>query len=137
MFSNNRDAYRQSFFIAWDKYKKKLLLEPIEAQLVDIILLHPEYHSLLEKLAAYQHQEFDLGENPFFHMSLHLAIREQIRTNRPAGIAQVHQNLIQQTIDTHEAEHRMMKCLARMIWEAQQTGVMSSDEEYLEKLKLL
>jgi hypothetical protein len=26
------------------------------------------------------------GENPFLHMGLHLALREQIATDRPAGI---------------------------------------------------
>ncbi|TAK77285.1 MAG: DUF1841 family protein [Gammaproteobacteria bacterium] len=136
MYSNHREAYRQAFFIAWQKWQKKLPLEAVEAQLVEIIIQHPEYHALLEKPEAYQYQEFSLEENPFFHMSLHLAIREQIHTNRPAGIAQLYQQLIQ-TSQPHEVEHSMMTCLAQVMQAAQQSGEMPEEEEYLEKLKLI
>ena len=43
MYTNDRDAYRHAFYTAWQKYQKKLALEPLEKQLVEIILLHPEY----------------------------------------------------------------------------------------------
>jgi len=135
MYTNNRDAYRQAFFTVWQKYQKKLPLEPVEAQLVEIIDLHPEYHPLLGKPDSYQNQEFTTEENPFLHMSLHIALREQIRTNRPAGVAAIYADLIEKYVHTHEVEHRMMECLSQIIWSAQQTGVMSSEEYYLEKLK--
>ncbi|RDI42834.1 DUF1841 family protein [Aquicella lusitana] len=137
MFTNHREAYRQAFFEAWEKHLKKqtLELEPVEAQLIEIMLYHPEYHALLEKPAAFQQQEFTLEENPFFHMSLHLAVREQIRTNRPTGIAQIHQELMAAYQDIHQVEHLMMTCLAQMLWKAQQTGEMPNDENYLEKLR--
>lgn len=135
MYTNNRDAYRQTFFMAWQKYQKKLPLEPIEAQLIDIILLHPEYQPLLDANTC-QQQEFALEENPFFHMSLHLAIREQCHTNRPIGISPLYQQLTAK-YNAHEAEHQMMQCLAQFIYLAQQTGAMPNEEHYLEKLKLL
>lgn len=136
MYTNDRDAYRQSFFVVWDKYKKKLPLDAVETQLLDIILLHPEYHGLLDHPSSFQTQEFQLEENPFFHMSLHLALREQIRTQRPAGITAIYQSLLKK-MNAHEAEHRMMQCLAQVMWKAQQTGIPPSETDYLEKLKQL
>src|SRR5574340_745819 len=117
MYSNNRDAYRQTFIIAWQKHLKKLPLETIEAQLIEIILKHPEYHSLLDEKTSGE-QEFALDENPFFHMSLHLALREQVHTNRPNGIATLYQQLITKYSDAHDVEHRMMTCLAQIMWKA-------------------
>lgn len=137
MYSNNRDAYRQAFFTAWQKYQKKIPLEAVEAQLIDIILLHPEYHSLLDKNNINQTPEFALEENPFFHMSLHLAMREQLHTNRPAGMALIHQQLIAKYHHAHDVEHQMMACLSQMMWKAQQTGVAPNETEYLEKLRAL
>ena len=132
MYTNNRDAYRQTFFAAWQKYQKQLPLEPVEKQLIEIMLLHPEYHPLLNHPEAFEKQEFELEENPFFHMSLHLAIREQIRTDRPAGITAVYDAL---SARSEDAEHLMMTCLAQMIWAAQQSGEMPSEEEYLSRLR--
>ena len=48
----------------------------------------------------------------------HLAIREQVATNRPAGIAEVHQKLSARLGDTHEAEHAMLEPFAETLWEA-------------------
>lgn len=135
MYTNNRDAYRQTFFAAWQKYLKKWPLEAVEQQLVEVILLHPEYHALLEKPRAFQNQEFALEENPFFHMSLHIAIREQIRTNRPAGIAQIHEQLLRKYADAVQVEHRMMECLAQVMWQSQQKGEAPGEIVFLEKLK--
>ena len=135
MYTNNRETYRQAFFIVWQKYQKKLPLESVEAHLIDIILLHPEYHPLLDKAAAYQNQEFAIEENPFFHMSLHLALREQIQTNRPMGIKAIQQQLIEKYFDAHDVEHKMMQCLAQIMWEAQQNGTMPEEQVYLEKLR--
>lgn len=137
MYTNNRDAYRLMFFTVWEKHLKKMSLEPIEAQLIDIILMHPEYHSILEKPASYQSQEFSIEENPFVHMSLHLAILEQIQTDRPKGIKLIHQKLIKQFENEHDALHSMMGCLAKILWTAQQNGETPSEEEYLKSLEII
>lgn len=137
MYTDNRDAYRQAFFVAWDKYKKQQMLNPMEAQIVEIILVHPEYHTLLENPKQFEKQEFSLEENPFFHMSLHVAIREQIRMDRPSGVADIYQQLNEKFQDPHEAEHAMVTCLAQTLWQAQQTGNMESEAAYIAKLKQL
>lgn len=135
MYSDNRNAYRQFFFTLWQKYQKKIPLETNETQLIEIILQHPEYHRFLDK--QYENQEFTIEENPFFHMSLHLAIREQIATNRPVGITSIYQNLMMEYQNNLLVEHMMMERLAHFIYLGQKNGTMASDSEYLDALRTL
>jgi len=136
MFSNEREEMRQVYFKAWDKYLQQIPLEPLETQLVEIILLHPEYHPVLAQAEDYQHADFEQG-NPFLHLGLHMALREQVNTNRPLGIQQVYQALCIKLGDKHNAEHQMIDVLADVLWQAQQSGKMPDEESYLVKLKQL
>lgn len=134
MYTNNRDAYRNTFFTVWQKFQKKLPLDALETQLIHIILLHPEYQKFLHNTDL-QQQEFTPEENPFLHMSLHLALHEQLQTNRPSGISQIYQQLKEKYQDEHEVKHHMMRVLAHLLWQAQQTGEMPDDKTYLEALR--
>ncbi len=133
MFSTDRDQLRKVFFDAWQKYKQHLPIEPLEAQLIEIMLLHPEYHSVLDQPDNFHLHDF-AESNPFLHMSLHLAIREQVNTNRPAGIQAIYQQHCVKSQDAHIAEHIMMDCLAEVLWQAQQDGKMPDEENYLRLL---
>jgi hypothetical protein len=130
----NRNEMRQVFFDTWCKYQEKQPLEPIEAQLIDIILLHPEYHFFLTDPARYQDADF-VDANPFLHLSLHLALREQINTNRPSGISGLYHQLCVRLQNSHDAEHAMLDCLSRILWDAQQANVIPDEQMYLESLK--
>ena len=136
MFSNNRDEYRKVFFDAWLKHKTQQILEPLEAQLVELMLLHPEYHSMLDDPEGNQAKDFE-SSNPFLHMSLHLGIREQVATNRPLGIREVYISICEKYQDVHVAEHKMMEYLAQVLWEGQKSGNMLDEIDYLEGLKKL
>lgn len=139
-YGNSVSDTRKVFFDSWHKYRHKQPLLALEQQLVDVILAHPEYHSLLEKDNAPIEQAYfpELGQtNPFLHMGLHLAIREQIATNRPAGIADVFQRLIQQGINSLEVEHKMLDLLAECLWEAQRYQAAPDEQHYLTKLQNL
>lgn len=135
MYTDNRDDYRLLFFTAWVKYQKKLPLEPVEAQLVQVILKHPEYHVFLAKAETSQKQEFTLEENPFLHMSLHQAVHDQLSLDQPQGIRQLQQGLLKKYGNEHQVEHLIMQCLYAMMVQAQQSGVMPSDNDYMQKLK--
>lgn len=135
MYTSHREAYRQTFFQVWQKYQKQSVLDAVEQQILVVILLHPEYHDVLNKPALYQNQEFALEENPFFHMSLHIAVREQIRADRPQGTSHAYRQLIEKYGDAKDVEHRMMQCLAQVMWEAQQRGEAPDEMVFLEKLK--
>jgi hypothetical protein len=68
-------------------------------------------------------------------MGLHLALREQLGTRRPAGIELVYQRLARRLGDVHEAEHRMIEVLAQALWEAQRAGRAPDEQRYLERLQ--
>jgi Domain of unknown function (DUF1841) len=103
-----------------------------------VIAEHPEYIPFIESGEAALGSDFrpDGGAvNPFLHLGLHLAIREQVATNRPAGIRAVYESLTQRHGTSLEAEHAMLDVLAETIWESQRSNVMPDEQAYLEKLK--
>jgi Domain of unknown function (DUF1841) len=135
----NRDQMRRMYLEAWRKFSSKAPLEPLEAQLAAVISEHPEYVTWLEAGDQALGAEFTPEggqQNPFLHMGLHLAIREQVATNRPAGIAEVHQKLSAR-LGVHDAEHAMLEPLAETLWDAQRQGRMPDEQVYLERLRKL
>ncbi|HEV2267873.1 MAG TPA: DUF1841 family protein [Steroidobacteraceae bacterium] len=136
----SREQLRRMYSEAWRKYNARQPLEPLEAQVAAIIAEHPEYMPLLESgpeaLSADYTPEGG-RENPFLHMGLHLAIREQVTTDRPPGIAQVHRALSKRLGDPHAAEHAMLEPLAETLWESQRSGRAPDEQRYLERLRTL
>lgn len=128
---------RQLFFQSWQKYQKKQPLTPLEDQIVHVILAHPEYHPTIENYSKYQEHSYypELGEtNPFLHMGLHIAVREQVSTNRPKGIQAVYQKLLQKLRDPLEVEHVIMNQLAECLWLAQKNNLPPDEQHYLNAL---
>lgn len=140
-YSDNQQDLRQAYFDAWQKAKdKKNLLTPLEQQLVDVIVDHPEYHDFLEQKNPdlYKIYSPELGEtNPFLHLALHLAIREQITTNRPQGIRSCFYNLLDKMQDKLHAEHAVMEQLAHCLWLAQKNNQAIDEKEYLLAIEAL
>jgi hypothetical protein len=133
-----RERLREMYAEAWRRHRERLPLEPLHAQIVAVIELHPEYHAVLESGADALTRDYtpDSGAtNPFLHMGLHLAIREQVGTDRPAGIRAVHAALTRRLGDPHAAEHRMIECLADALWEAQVSGRTPDEAAYLAALR--
>lgn len=131
---------RQVFFVTWQKYKQNQILQPLEEQIIAVVLSHPEYQKFLESPEKYRDKEFlpELNEtNPFLHMGLHLAVREQIATNRPAGITQIYNKLLHKYSDHLEVEHRFMEVLAEYLWQAQTGKIELNEENYREMLAKL
>ena len=135
-----RSGLRRHYFEAWRKAREGRPLEPLEHQLASVIEQHAEYHALLEDEAAALWRDYtaESGQsNPFLHLGLHLAIREQVATDRPPGIAAVHRELVRRLGDRHEAEHRMMERLGEALWLSQRTGRPPDESAYLESLRRL
>ena len=135
----SRDQLRETYRAAWRRFKQHHTLSPLDKQVVAVIAEHPEYHVIVESAAAdlanYSPRSGQL--NPWLHMGLHLAIREQVATDRPAGISHVHARLAAASGDAHEAEHRMLEVLAAQLWEAQRAGSAPDENVYLERLRQL
>ena len=135
-----REEMRRRYLEAWRKFSAHEPLEPLEGQLAAVIAEHPEYIGWLESGDAALLAEFTPEggrENPFLHMGLHLAIREQVATDRPAGIARLHRELTRRSENAHAAEHRMIEPLAQTLWEAQRSGQVPDELAYLERLRRL
>lgn len=137
-FSQDRTTLRQHFAAAWRKRLDGGPLEPLDAAISDVIAMHPEYHSLLESGEDVLARDYppELGEtNPFLHLSMHLGVREQLATNRPAELRSLHSALITIHADAHEAEHAMMECLAEVLWQAQRYSALPDERAYIECLR--
>ena len=79
---------------AWRLFISQQPMSPLEAQIAAVVSEHPEYHNALNIDGVHGDFTPEAGEtNPFLHMGLHLAIREQVSTNRPPGIGKIHTRL--------------------------------------------
>ena len=135
MFNPSRAEARRFFFDTWRKYGAKETLSALEGTALEIILQHPEYHAMLSDPDNYLDRDYlpEFGEtNPFLHMSMHLAIAEQLSINQPTGICDHFKNLLEQCGTAHDAQHITMDCLAEMIWQAQRDQSSPDAALYLE-----
>jgi hypothetical protein len=133
-----RSSLRRQYLEAWRKAREGRPLEPLEHQLAAVIEQHAEYHALFEEATDALGRDYtpESGQsNPFLHLGLHLAIREQVATDRPPGIAAVHRELSLRLGGVHEAEHRMMERLGEALWLSQRTGRPPDEAAYLESLR--
>lgn len=122
MFKPSREQARQLFFDTWRKYRQHEILSGIEMIVLEVILLHPEYHGILDDAGRYLYKDYspEMGDtNPFLHMSMHVTIKEQLSIDQPIGICERFARLQKNTGSEHAATHQIMECLAEMIWQAQ------------------
>jgi Domain of unknown function (DUF1841) len=141
IFANqSREQLRQMYLASWRKFRAQEPLQPLEKQVTAVIAEHPEYIAWLESGRDALGAEFTPEggrENPFLHMGMHLAIREQLATNRPAGFADLHRRLCEHYGDAHEAEHALLTPLGETLWEAQRAGRAPDETDYLRKVEAL
>ena len=140
LFTQDRTRNRQLFRSAWQKFVNEDTLEPLEKQIVDLLKDHPEYHNLLtasDDLLDHDFTAEDGSENPFLHLSLHLALREQVGTDRPSGIASITRSLLLKHGDGHTVEHLMIERLGLFLWEAQRQSRAPDEQAYLQSLREL
>lgn len=135
MFNPSRNQARQFFFDTWRKYRAGEELSGLEKIALEIILMHPEHHALLDAPERYLDRDYapdDGALNPFLHLSLHLAVEEQLSIDQPPGIRAAFERLRAKSGDEHDAKHALLECLAETIWQAQRTGVAPDEKTYLE-----
>jgi hypothetical protein len=137
IFGADRNELRRAYAEAWHKHRAGRALNPLETQIAAIVGLHPEYESFVTGELDQDFMPEGGRTNPFLHMGLHLGLREQIATNRPAGIAAVFSALTEKIGDVHTTEHRMIDCLAEALWEAQRANRAPDEAKYLRHLRRL
>ncbi|HEX9626560.1 MAG TPA: DUF1841 family protein [Acidiferrobacterales bacterium] len=137
MYGHDRRAIRAVFCRAWQRYRDRQPLEGVETMIVAVVAQHPEYHALLEDPAAAEDRDFppETGTtNPFMHLGMHLAIEEQLSIDQPSGVRARFQALLEREADAHRAQHRMMDCLAEMLWQASREAAAPDPAGYLDCL---
>lgn len=138
IFGQSREELRAFYRTAWQKRTEGLPMSALESQIADVVALHPEYHRAVSLDAIDRDYRPEGGEsNPYLHMGLHLGLREQVATDRPAGIREVFEALCAGGADIHGVEHRMIDCLAETLWEAQRGNTAPDEQRYLERLRQL
>ena len=134
MFNPSRDEARRFLIDAWKKRREGGPLSALEQIAAAIIALHPEYHALLELPDANLDHDFppESGSvNPFLHLSLHLAVAEQLAIDQPPGIRAQYERLRHAHGDEHRAQHAVLECLGEVLWNAQRHGTAPDAALYL------
>ncbi len=138
MFSPSREQVRQFFFDTWAKYRAATPLQGLETVALEVILLHPEYHAVLAAPERSADRDYtpEMGQtNPFLHMSLHLALEEQLSIDQPPGVLGAFDKMLRRSATRHDALHAALECLGEMVWKSQRDGAAPDAQSYLECLK--
>ncbi|MFT3758654.1 DUF1841 family protein [Thauera sp.] len=137
MFNPSRDQVRNFFIESWRKHQAREVLTPMETIAADIIGHHPEYHAIVEDPDAID-RDFppeDGGINPFLHLSLHLAIEEQLSIDQPPGIRAAFEAACVRHGNRHDAMHDALESLGEMLFNAQRNGTPPDAAAYLASLR--
>jgi hypothetical protein len=122
VFNPSREDVRRFFCDAWRKHRSGSVLTPTEGVAIDWILRHPEYHAELDDAESATQRDYRIEDgrtNPFLHLSMHLAIAEQLSIDQPPGIRAAYAKLAARLGDEHAAAHEVMECLGEVVWTAQ------------------
>jgi hypothetical protein len=133
MFTPTREESRRFLVQAWGKYQASQPLAPLERIAAELIAKHPEYHALLDDARRLDRDYPPEGgeTNPFLHLSLHVAVAEQLAIDQPPGIRAHFERLRVARGDEHAALHALVECLGEVIWQAQRTASAPDAALYL------
>jgi hypothetical protein len=130
----DRESLRAVFFRAWGRHTRGEPLEGVETLIVQVVARHPEYQALLESDEVSDRDYPSGTANPFLHLGMHIAIEESLALDQPSGIREQYRVLLERFRDEHAVQHRMMDCLADMLWRAQREARAPDTHAYLECL---
>jgi hypothetical protein len=138
MFTPTREQVREFFIEAWHKYQAQEVLSALETVAAGIVLEHPEYHALLTGPDAMT-REFppeDGQTNPFLHMSLHMAVEEQLSIDQPPGIRATFEVLRRiHGGGRHNAMHDVLECLGETMFKALRDHGSPDGTAYLDSIR--
>ena len=137
MFAPSRDEARRFLIDAWRRQRAGEPLSALEQTAARIVAMHPEFHAVLEAPQAHLDRDYrpEQGDiNPFLHLSLHLAVAEQLAIDQPPGIVAHFERLRAARGDAHAALHAVLECLGETIWQAQRLGTGPDAAVYLDCL---
>jgi len=137
MFTPSRDEARRFLIDTWTKARAGEPQSDLERIATRLIALHPEYHPVLEDPDKFALRDFapESGDvNPFLHLSLHLAVAEQLAIDQPPGIRAQFERIRDTHGDEHAALHAVLECLGEVLWASQRHGTPPDAQLYLDCL---
>jgi hypothetical protein len=136
MFNPTRDQARLFFLNSWKKYHLEQPLSEAESLALLWMTRHPEYFPVFdedpERVLSADYSVEQGQSNPFLHLSMHLAVAEQVSIDQPPGIRAAFSKLCEKMGDEHKAAHQVFECLAEQIYQQQRNGVPFSSENYIQ-----
>ena len=138
MFTPSRDEARRFIVEAWSKFRAGAPLSDLERVVASLVAMHPEYHALVADGERHLDRDWipDGGAvNPFLHLSLHLAVAEQLAIDQPPGIRAEFERLRAARGDEHDALHAVVECLGETMWQSQRLGTGPDANVYLACLR--
>jgi len=133
-------AHRQIFWDAWQRAKDNLPLDAMQVRIARVIEMHPEYHHFFNDMEDFLERDFqvDDGMNPYLHLSLHLALEEQIATRQPPEVGNaIEYMMTTKGIDRHAALHSVLEILAESVYFSQREGKDPDVLQYLTRVREL
>lgn len=133
-------AHRKVFWMAWSRARAGASLNALEQRIVEVIAMHPEYQTLFADEERFLDGDrwSDDGVNPYLHLSLHLALEEQLATRQPPAVVDALQRLMaSRRMDRHQALHALLEVLAETVHQAQQRGGEPDVLAYQRRLEAL
>jgi len=139
IYSGDRGSMRDVFFNAWEKHDNGQVLEPMDAMILRVIEMHPEYKKIVSNRRKNRDRDHfpEAGDtNPFFHMGMHMTVLEQIGSDQPPGVRACFEAVLSRVGDEHDATHVVIECLSEWLAQAQAPGGQQLDPaDYLTRLK--
>jgi hypothetical protein len=136
--NHTREQLRRAYAEAWAKHLAHSPLTPLEALITDVIGAHPEYQRFVadaDTALSFEQDTAGAADNPFLHMGLHLAVREQLSIDRPPGIRDLLRQLQALSGDGHLGEHILMEALGEELYDAQRTGRPPDEQRYMARAR--
>lgn len=137
MWSSDRQVLRKVYVTAWRRFCNHMPLSGVEPLIVQTLVAHPEYRPLYAQESIDDDPPAYGQTPPFLHLSLHVALLEQLASERPPGIGAHFARLTAALGDSHKAQHLMIDCLEETLFEAQRRGAAPDEKAYLACLERL
>ncbi len=132
-------AHRKIFWDAWQRELRGEPLDALQVRIVRVIRAHPEYHAMFDDEEHFVDRDI-VGEGTSFyvHLSLHLAIEEQLALRQPTELVQwMEVALTQRGMTRHEAIHAALEVLGHIMDQARQRGGEPDGMAYVQGLRRL
>jgi hypothetical protein len=132
-----RIIFRKKVHRLWNVMKsgKPDELPEKDKKLANIIVEHEEYSDHFENTELLDGNEYEAGKlfNPFFHISTHQIVEDQLSTNSPIETALFVEEMQDKGVSRHEAIHFVIMILIHLI-HASATGRQPFDAERYKRL---